>query len=146
MKLQCIHGYFKFSETAPGQISRFANLYQLDLARAGDHFTFADLVEAPDYSLAGGTFLGAACTATFEGKPWDVMRENALIYDFTRGLVVPIASITNHVTVTQAGFRFLASGMILPGSVTDDGSRVTDYAAFFDPIRPGFVYSGVTYE
>jgi hypothetical protein len=145
VKIQCIHGYFKFSETEPGQISRFSSLFGLEIERAGDHFTFSDLVEAPDYSILGDTFLDMICTKTFEGPPWEVMRENKLVYDFAKGLVVPLLSVVQVVTVTQAGHRLIAPGMILPGSVTDDGSRVTDYAAFYDWKRPGFIYSEIGY-
>lgn len=148
MRVECLHGYFRFSEEAVGQVSRFCSLFGLEVARSSrmDHLTFADLVDAPDYSVPGGTFLGAATSELFEGPPWEVMRANGLVYDFQRGLVVPIAEIEQVVSIAQAGFAFLASGMILPGSVTDDGSRVTDYAAFFDPSRQGFKYSEVAYD
>jgi hypothetical protein len=143
-----MHGYFRFTEGAVGQVSRFCSLFGLEIARAaaGDHLTFADLVDAPNYSLPGGTFLGAATTELFEGEPWEVMRANGLVYNFQTGLVVPITEIDQVVSIAAAGFVFLASGMILPGSVTDDGSRVTDYAAFFDPSRQGFKYSEVAYD
>ncbi len=125
-------------------MSRFCSRFGLEIERSGDHFTFADLVEAPDYSILGGLFLDMICTATFEGPPWEVMRENKLIYDFSKGLVVPLLSVAQLVSVAQAGHRWLAPGMILPGSVTDDGSRVTDYSAFYDPSR-GFIYSEIGY-
>lgn len=146
MRIECIHGYFKFTETAAGQISHFMSLFGLEIARSGDHFTFADLVDAPDYSLKGGTFLGAPTTETFEGEPWAVMRANGLVYDFSRGQVVPIDLITQAVQIVATGYYFVTSGMLLPGSITDDGSRVTDYAALFIPDRVNFKYSEVDYE
>lgn len=146
MKIACIHGYFKFLEERPGEISQFSNLFGLELARSGDHFTFADLVDAPRYSIAGQTYLGAPATETFEGEPWEVMRENGLVYDFSQGLVVPIAAIVRSAPISQAGFYRVSNGMIVPGSVTEDGGRVTDYAAFYIPEIPGFKYSEVEYE
>ena len=145
MRIQCLHGYFKFTETGPGQLSNFVSRFGLELARAGDHFTFADLVDAPTYSIIGGTYLGAPATATFEGPAWEVMRENQLVYDFSRGLMLPIASIVQAVEIEAAGSYMIASGMIVPGSLTDEGSRVTDYAAFYSEAQATFKYSEVDY-
>ncbi len=141
MIIECLHGYYKFSETSPGQLSDFANLYGFELERNGDHFTFSDLVDAPNYALLGGLFLGSPCLFTIEGPPWEVMRKNKLVYDFTKGLVVPALTIVNVCDYKQAGFKFVSNGMILAGSVTEDGSRVTDYAAFFD--KGKFSYSEI---
>lgn len=143
MKIQCIHGYFKFSESKAGQLSRFMSMFGLELERSGDHYTFSDLVDAPDYSIAGSTFLGAPTSVTFAGDPWEVMRENGLVYDFTKGLVVPISTIVRSVTLLNAGNYIISTGMILPGSVTEDGSRVTDYSAQFIQELAHFRYSEV---
>lgn len=139
MRIDCLHGYYKFSETDPGQLSKFASLFGLELERSGDHFTFADLVDAPTHSLTGGTFLGAPTLFAMEGPPWEVMRKNKLVYDFAKGLVVPSLAILTVCEFVQAGFTFVSNGMILAGSVTEDGSRVTDYSAFYD--RGLFRYS-----
>jgi hypothetical protein len=141
MRIECIHGYFKFFETKVGQMSTFMRLFEFELERSGDHFTFSDLVDAPDYSLKGGTFLGCPTTETFEGNPWEVMRENGIVYNFLTGTVVPIATILQSVKVQAAENFYVASGIILPGSVRDDGTRVTDYSAFF--LNPQFKYSEV---
>lgn len=132
MRIECLHGYFRFEEFEPGEISRFMSLYGLEVESAGDHFTFSDLVEAPDYSLPAGTFLATPTTVAFEGRPWEVMRENGLVYNFLTGLVVPILTIVQPIKLIAAGNYFVSPGMILPGSITDDGLRVTDYSAHFD--------------
>jgi hypothetical protein len=141
MKIECLHGYYKFSEVGPGELSEFASMYGFELERNGDHFTFSDLVDAPNYSLLGGLFLKSPCLFTIEGPPWEVMRKNKLVYDFQKGLVVPILTILTVCDFQQAGFKFISNGMILGGSITEDGSRVTDYAAFFD--KGKFKYSEV---
>jgi len=143
MKILCLHGYFKFEEQRAGEFSDFMSLFDFTIARNEDHFTFDELVGAPRYSIAGGTFLGCPTTETFEGEPWEVMRENDIVFDFSLGKVVPIASIIQSVKIRQAGNFYEASGMILPGSVRDDGKRVTDYAAYFVFDRLGFKYSEV---
>lgn len=146
MLVECIHGYFKFSETSVGQISRFMSLFGLEVERKEDHFTFSDLVDAPNYSIAGGTFLGIPTIKTFEGPPWEVMRANRLVYDFNIGLVRPIDTVTQILKLESSSNYFLTTGMILPGSITDDGGRVTDYAAFYSSDRATFKYSEITYE
>jgi hypothetical protein len=90
--------------------------------------------------------MGTPTLEAFEGPPWEVMRANGLVYNFSLGLVVPIASIVVRRSISAAGF--VRSGDrydLMPGSVTEDGSRVTDYAAFFDPSRR-FKYSEVAYD
>ncbi len=145
MRIDCLHGYYRFEETGPGQLSQFSSRFGIELARAasGDHFTFADLVEAPDYSLGAGTFLGIPTLEFLEGTPWDIMRANGLVYNFTTGLVQPIATIAVPVQVEQSGHYFISSGMLLAGSVREDGSRVMDYSAFYNADR--FKYSEITY-
>jgi hypothetical protein len=69
MKIECLHGYYKFSEVGPGELSEFASMYGFELERNGDHFTFSDLVDAPNYSLLGGLFLKSPCLFTIEGPP-----------------------------------------------------------------------------
>lgn len=145
MRVDCLHGYFKFQETQPGQLSRFMSLFGLELERSGDHFTFADLVDAPTYSIAGGLYLGAPATETFEGPAWEVMRKNKLVYDFTKGLVVPRAAILTFAEIVPAGNYLVSTGMLLAGSLTDEGERVTDYAAFYLEDRANFKYSGIEY-
>lgn len=143
MRIECIHGYFKFFETAAGQISRFTSLYGLELERSGDHFTFSDLVDAPTYSLLGGTFLGMPTIATFSGDPWEVMEENRLVYDFSVGIVRPLDSIVQLALIKQTGHSFVTSGMLLPGSLTDAGKRVKDYSAHWIQDRENFKYSEI---
>lgn len=144
MRIECTHGYFKFFETRPGEVSDFMSRFGLEIERSGDHFTFTDLLDAPDFSIPGGTFLGTPTTETFEGEPWEVMQANSLVYDFSKGLVVPITSVLTTIRLQSSGKFYMASGMIIPGSVMEDGSRVTDYAAFYENLR--FRYSEVTGE
>lgn len=145
MRLRCVHGYFKFDELRYGQVSDFMNLTGLSLVSVGDHFTFESLAEAPDFSLTGLDLLGVPAIATFEGPPGEVFRENEIVYDFTKDLVVPIASIVRPVEIQQAGNQFISSGLILPGSLTAAGKKVTDYLAWFSRDRLSWSYSEVAY-
>lgn len=146
MRIKCLHGYFIFTETKVGQVSNFMARYDLDLVPKDDYFTFSALEDAPSYSLIGLPYLGVPAIANYEGRPWEVMRANGFVYSFALGLVVPIESVSQLVGVRAAGNRFVSPGLILPGSVTDDGSRVTDYAAWFSRDTLRFNYSEVEFE
>lgn len=145
MKIRCIHGYFIFEETRISQISDFMARYELDLVLRGTYYTFADIEEAPTYSIKGKDLLGNVATVNFEGQPWEVFEENGLVYNFETGLVVPISGVVATTTIEQAGNVFLSPGLILPGSTTVGGQRVKDYSAWFSRDTLRFRYSEVGY-
>ncbi len=134
-----------FEESFVGEASDFISLFGLTLKGEKNYFTFTKLLDAPTYSLAGSTYLGAPAISTFEGNPWDVMRENKLVYNFNTGLVVSRLTITEILSLDISDNYFITPGLILPGSLTADGSRVKDYSAWF--LRDSFrwKYSEVTY-
>jgi hypothetical protein len=146
VRVDCLHGYFIFNEDKVGELSRFLSIYDFEIERKDDYFTFSSLIDAPKYSIEGANYLGAPCIKTFEGHPWEIMRANKLVYDFAKDLVVPIATITTRPSIFQAANYFFSSGLIMPGSVKDDGTRVTEYASryLFDSVK--FKYSDVIYE
>lgn len=145
MKVECIHGYFKFSEISPGQIGKFADLFDADIKRSGDHYTFADLVDAPDYSIAGGLFLGVPTLSTYEGEPWEVMKENNLVYNFSLGLVVPVLSVVQVSGLQRSSFYLGSDGLILPGSFYG-ANRVLGYSGYYSNSTGQFLYSEVSFE
>ena len=134
-----------FIEDTQGEISDFSALYGFDLVPQSYYYTFASLRDAPKYSLLGGTYLGAPATKTFEGEPWEVMEANGLVYDFVQDELVPIALVTDIINLQFTTTAILTTGMILPGSLTDDGSRVKDYSAFYLFSKIKFKYSEVEY-
>ncbi len=145
MKINCLHGYFIFEEQRAGEVSDFISLFGLDIIRKGNQFIFGDLDDAPDFSIKGKIYLDTVAIKTFAGKPWEVFEENNLVYNYDLGLVVPISTILNFATLSNAGNFFVADGLLMPGSITDDG-RVTDYAAWFTTDTMKFKYSAVYYE
>lgn len=120
-------------------------LNKIELVPWREHYTFTDLVDAPEYSLVGKDLLGVPATQTFEGEPWEVFEANGLVYNFSTGLVVPIESIVQNVSLGLAGNRYTSNGLILPGSLTDSGDRVKDYSAWFSRDTLRWLYSEVTY-
>jgi hypothetical protein len=145
MKLKCLHGFFIFSETKVGQVSDFMSLTGLEIEPLDNFFTFKALVDAPKYSINGGPILNATSIVTCEGNQWDVFKENSLVYDFSRDLVVPISSITQKTTVKLSGNFYLSPGLILPGSIDQDGNKIKDYSAFYSRDRGSWLYSEVTH-
>ena len=145
MRIVCRHGYFTFHELRVGQISDFMSRYGLDLVSKGNEFTFADLESAPNYSLKNKQLMGNVALFNFEGEPWQVFEKNKLVYDFDSGLVVPISSITEVITIDEVGNKFISPGLIKPGSTTAGGQRVRDYSAWFSRDTLTFLYSEVAY-
>jgi len=121
------------------------SLTGLSLVKWRDAYTFEAIVEAPDFSIIGSPVLGVPATVTHEGEPWEVFEENGLVYDFGKGLVLPINSIAQTVKIGLAGNRFISNGLILPGSLTVDGKRVKDYSAWFSRDTLRWLYSAVEY-
>jgi len=145
MRIKCLHGYFIFEESQAGDVSRFMSLYGLSLVPKDNYYTFPLLELAPSYSFVGEDYLGVPATKLYEGLPWEVFKANKLVYDFRAGKVKPIASVATVLDLVQAANYSVSSGLILPGSITDDGSRVTDYSAWllWDSFR--FKYTEVIY-
>jgi hypothetical protein len=143
MQIKCLAGYFQFREQRIGEMAKFASMFSMSIVAINDYYTFSFLKDAPDHSIAGNTYLGVPATKTFEGKPWDIMRKNGIVYDYVNNIAKPIASVTNIIKTKQANFYLLADGLILPGSIMADGKRVTDYSAgfLFDTVQ--FRYSEV---
>lgn len=146
MEVKCLNGYFIFTEHDAGEIGRLMSLFDLDLVLQGDKYVFDTLSDAPRYSILGSTYLGAPAIKTFEGEPWEVMAENKLVYDFLNDVVVPQATVFQRVSLQLIDYYYLSDGLILPGSVTDDGQRITDYSAWFSFGDNTFKYSEVGFE
>jgi hypothetical protein len=144
MKIKCVHGYFFFEESAPGELSRFVSRFGLNLESSDDHVTFTKLVDAPSHSIKNAKYFEATAIKNFEGKPWEVLRANGLVYNFQTDTIVTLSSIGEVVSLKQGSNYFLANGLILPGSLTDEGDRVTDYVAWYSFADASFRYSEVT--
>lgn len=146
MRIDCLHGYFKFSEIKAGELSKFRAQFDLDLELHKDgYFTFPFLIEAPKYAIEGSTYLGAQVTKTFEGEPWDILRENSLVYDFVNDELALATTISTNVQFVESGFYFVSSGLIRPGSLTKNGNRIVNYSGFFLREFSKFKYSAVGY-
>lgn len=146
MKINCNHGFFILDEDKFGDASRFQSRFGLELSRWRDKFTFTELAEAPEHCIGGQPYLTATPENSFAGEPWEIFEANGLIYNFLTKTVVLKSSITQLCEVSQAGFYYISSGLILPGSLTKGGDRINSYAAHFSFDTLRFRYSEVTYD
>lgn len=145
MQIRCIHGYFIFREHRVGELSDFVSMTGLRLVSKEDYFTFEALENAPDYTIEGAKVLGATAIKTFEGRPWEVFEANALVYDFIHNKVVPISQVTQKFNIKTALNKFVTSGLILPGSIAQDGRKVRDFQCWTPLDRINFQYSEVRF-
>lgn len=145
MKLECKHGYFMFSESKSGQISDWMSSTGATLVSVDNYYTFEALELAKKYSIATSPYLGVPAIETFEGEIWEVFEENGFVYNLSTGLVVPISTVVQKISLKVAGNKFISNGLILPGSITDDGSRVKGYSAWYSRDRLTWNYSRIDY-
>jgi hypothetical protein len=146
MKIDCRNGFFIFNEDRAGQIADFIRWSGLELVKWRDAYTFSGLELAPEYSILGTPFFNLVATATYQGEPWDLFEENAVVFNFLTGLVVPMATITQTVKLSQAGNKYIANGLFLPGSLLPDGKRIKSYSGYFSRDTLNFNYSEVEIE
>jgi putative methionine-R-sulfoxide reductase with GAF domain len=122
MRVLCRHGHFAFYPRNASDIAQFANYFDITLKRERDYYTFEGLYGADDYSLTLSPYLNMPALVTYEGEPWEVMRENMFVYHLGLDIVVPRMLITTTVEVPLVGFYFTAQGSLLqPGSWTSNG-------------------------
>ena len=134
-----------FEETAVGQVSDYMSMTGVSLVPKDNYYTFESLLDAPTYSLKGKPIGSVPALKTFEGKPWEVFKENQIIYDFTIDQIRLISSVTKTTSVRTAGNRFVSPGLILPGTLTEGGMRVKDYAAWYSRQTQIWLYSEISY-
>jgi hypothetical protein len=145
MRVLCRHGHFSFYPRAASDIARFSNFFGVSLKREQDYFTFEGLIDAPKYSLTGMPYVNLPAITTYEGEPWDVMRENGFVYDLRVNLLVPKLSVVAFVELPQVGFYFRAGGsLIQPGSRTLLGRQILSYSGEF--VEEGFSLRVLEYD
>lgn len=133
MRVLCRHGHFAFYPRNPSDIYRYADSFDVELVRESDYFTFSDLAGAKRYSLVGSPYLNLPALETFEGEPWDVMRENGFVFNVQTGLLVPKASIVGIADITQKGYFYVCNTPLLqPGARTILGRQILSYSGEFN--------------
>lgn len=132
MRVLCRHGHFAFYPRTAADISKFSNFFDVTLKRERDYYTFSGLYGAKNYSLALKPYLNLPALKTYEGEPWEVMKENNFVYSLTLGLIVPKLAIISLVELPLIGFYYRAGGSLLqPGSRTKLGRQILSYSGEF---------------
>lgn len=133
MRIVCRHGHFAFYPRRAGDIHQFAQSFDQVLEREEDYFTFSALVGAKNYSLLGSPYHNLLpAIKTYEGKPWDVMKENGFVYSVELTKVVPKLAIIGLVELTQKGYFYVCNVPLLqPGARTILGRQILSYSGEF---------------
>ena len=132
MRILCRHGHFAFYPKKASDIARFSNYFSVSLKREQDYYTFAGLYQAPKYSLLGKIYLNLPAIETYEGNPWEVMKENNFVYHLGLGVLVPKLSIVGMAELPLVGFHFLGGGaLVQPGVRSLTGQQILSYSGEF---------------
>jgi hypothetical protein len=145
VKIACLHGYFLFTEDKQGEVAEFNSLYEQDLVPKDNYYTFELLADAKLYSLVASPYLDLPATVTYAGNPWDILEQNAFVYNFNTKLVVPFVSITTKIEPIQLYNGYTLRGLIQPGSVNNAWMRIKNYKCHLDLKKMIFDYSEVVY-
>lgn len=145
MKITCINGYFIFKEDRSGEIARFNSMYAQDLISVYDYYTFKMLAEFPKYSIAGKPLLGVPAIATFEGKPWDILEANKMVYDFSARKVMPILKVMDRVDPKRQYDNWSFDGLIKAGSKDPYWNIISGYNCVLNLEKFQFFYSDLFY-
>jgi hypothetical protein len=146
VRLTCLHGFFIVKEDAVGEIAKFNSIYSQDLTARHDYYTFALLAESPIYSISPSAWLGAVTSKTFCGEPWEIMRENGLVYNISAREVQQIASITTQAQLNRLRTCWSSRGLVQPGSLTTEWEKITGYQCAFDFSNLNFYYTEFFYD
>jgi hypothetical protein len=131
MRVLARHGHLAFYESYAGEISKFMEFYETELVRDGAFYTFPLLKNAPKFSIQGLPYLGLPATKTFEGEPWDVLRENEFVYNIGKGILAPKSSIVNTFSLDRSDYFYSSDGpLIQPGSWLE-GQQILSFDASY---------------
>ncbi len=132
MRVLCRHGHIALYPRRASDVNTFAASFGVEIEREEDYYTFSGLIDAPEYSLKGSPYLDLPATITFQGKPWDVMKENNFLYNIALKKLVPKASIVAITEITQKGLFYVCNTSILqPGVRTRSGDQILSYSGEF---------------
>lgn len=128
MRVLCRHGHIAFYPRQATEIARFTQYFGVELERVRDFYTFPLLAEAPDFSLEGLAYLDVPALATFEGEPWDVMRENGFVYNVDKESIVRKETILTQINSPLVGQFYLPGvPLVQPGSRNASGNQILSY-------------------
>lgn len=135
--MRCLvrHGHFSFFPKVASDVARFNSYFGADLVRDPEHdfYTFKELAGLADYCLEGKVYKDLPATKTYEGKPWEILRENGWVFSLALKTLVLKETIAIPVNPALVNYYFVTDSPLLqPGSVNAAGSRILSYDGEFD--------------
>lgn len=128
MRILCRHGHIAFYPRHASDVARFTQYFGIILERSEDFYTFPTLVDAPRFTIKGTNYLGLVATVTYEGHPWEIMRENGLVYNVNRETLSLKGAITTQIALPLQSFCYLSQvPLVQPGSRNSLGNQILSY-------------------
>lgn len=133
MRVVCRHGHFAFYPRNEIEVSRFNAIFNQPLFRDEDFYTFALLKAAPTYSLKGKAYLGATALVSYASSPWEILRQNGFVYDFTEMTLRPKAQIVSVINLAVTEDYWAADApLIQAGGFDSSGQKIVSYDGEID--------------
>lgn len=133
MRVICRNGFFSFYPERSSDVTEFCSYFEIDLVRMEDFYTFPILAEIPNYSIQGAPLSNLVANKTYEGKPWEVLRENRMVYSIEGEILVPMISVVDTVDLYLSNFYYIAQAVLIqPGARSRSGKKIVSYDAQMD--------------
>lgn len=134
MKLIVRHGHYAFYPRYSKSVSVFNGVFRQELKLDPKGFyTFPRLLNLPDYALEAKPYGNLPAIKTYEGEPWEIMREQGWVYNLTTEALAPITSISYSVKIEPATYAFIAFDVVpQAGGVNPTGLKLIDYEGELD--------------
>lgn len=136
MRVLCRHGHYAFYPADAAELARFGDFAGLTFVQERDYFTFEGLADLETFSIKGrpyGGFLPA--TKTYQGEPWEIMRENGFVWSLALEMLVPAASIVNVARPVPINWAWQNDTTLLQAGSLVSGQRVLSFDGELDDMR-----------
>ena len=135
MKIICEFGFYKFFPESVTDLMLFKAATGKTLVKVEDFYTYSALAALGDYSIKGQDFGGVTAIVSFEGKPWEVFRQNALNYDVDSDKIEKAYSKSRIVNESMDGYFWSVTGIPRSHAQLADKTRITGFEGFIDVKR-----------
>lgn len=133
MRVLCRFGHFAFFPNDSREVGRFISIFGKELVRAGDFYTFPLLAGLGDFCLVEKPYGGVEAKVSYEGTPWEIMRENSWVYSIADAELVEKTSILSTFKPQLVNYFYIANTpLVQPGSIGPQSLRVDSYDGELD--------------
>lgn len=135
MKIICEFGFYKFYPASINELVIFASVFGKNLVKMEDFYTFASLASLPDYSIEGQKFGGVTASVSFEGKPWEVFKQNALNYNLDADTIELANSKSKVIRESTESYNWVVTGLPQAFAQLSNKTQITGFEGFVDVSR-----------